>query len=146
MKKITMLLTVIFSLSFSGLCDASPRNIVKNVGTYITDSFYSDEPRKLSEIQDLFISVGVAKRFNLKFNLSKGKESIISDVTFNIVSTDIQGDSATVKTEILIKGPHPKKNKTRSTLQTYDFILIKNEIGVWQITKFKYKYNGAKPS
>jgi len=146
MKKITMLLTVIFSLSFSGLCDASTRNIVKNVGTYITDSFYSDEPRKLSEIQDLFISVGVAKRFNLKFNLSKGKESIISDVTFNIVSTYIQGDSATFKTEILIKGPQPKKNKTRSTLQTYDFILIKNELGVWQITKFKYKYNGAKPS
>ena len=141
MKKITFLFCILFTLGFSSQSDAAPKNTVHTIGKYITDSFYTEEPRELIEIQNLFVSKSIAGRFNRKFNLRRGKEGLISSVSFNVVSTDINNDKATVQTQLIVKGPY--RGKTRTSSKRYDFSLVKNKNRVWQVSNFKYKYDGS---
>ena len=138
MKKLTTLFCILFTLFFSSQCAATPKSTVQTIGKYITDSFYTEEPRELSEIKNLFVSRSVAGGFNRKFNLRGVKEGLISRVSFNIVSTDISNDKATVQTQLIAEGPY--RGKTRTSSKRYNFFLVKNEYGVWQVSKFKYKH------
>ncbi|MEW6995744.1 hypothetical protein AADZ84_15955 [Colwelliaceae bacterium MEBiC 14330] len=128
MKKITILFCILFALCFSSHSAATPRSTVQTIGQYITDSFYTEEPRELREIRNLFVSRSVAGRFNLKFNLRRGKEGLISSVSFNEVSIDISDDKATAQIQLIVEGPY--KGKTRTSSQRYNFFLVKNEYGV----------------
>tara|TARA_R110001592_G_C12694674_1_gene706170 strand:+ start:79 stop:501 length:423 start_codon:yes stop_codon:yes gene_type:complete len=123
-------------LIFSSIGHASPNSVVEKVGSILVSTMEGKTKPTVESIEELFISKKATQKFLSRLGSPVlGKDYELSDVSFNIVSSEINATKALVNTEFFVSLQR-SDGKSRSESKFYQYTLIKNNNGLWQIQKY----------